>query len=202
MKPAIPAWAAPALVALFVLAVVTASASKSATFDESVHIFSGWRVLTQGDYATNHEHPPLMKVLAAAPLALMSLRPPGSEMRKEIDEWSVSHDFVYHANDGDRILAAARFPIALTAALLAWCLYRWAAAALGATVALVALALLVTEPNLLAHAGLVTTDMGMTATTFLTVAAFTRWLRTRSSAWMAAAGVSLGRAFLAKFTAV
>src|SRR5262245_46693681 len=131
--------APPALLILFFLLVVTAAATKSATYDESVHIYSGWRILTAGDFATNHEHPPLMKVLAAMPIVAMGARPPSAVMKSEADEWQVAHDFVYHVNDGDRILRTARTVIALVAVLLAWAVHRHAAATLGETAALVAL---------------------------------------------------------------
>ncbi|HEY3175809.1 MAG TPA: glycosyltransferase family 39 protein [Candidatus Polarisedimenticolia bacterium] len=194
--------AAGALLVLFFLTVTIAVSTKSATYDESVHIFSGWRILTAGDFATNHEHPPLMKALAAIPVALSGAAPPKAAMRREVDEWNVSHDFVYHANDGDRMLARTRLPVALLATLLAWALYRYAAAAFGPAAALVALALLVSEPNILAHSGLVTTDLGITALTFFTFAAFVTWLRTRASAWLYGTGLLFGLALLTKFTAI
>ena len=122
--PLTPPRCAAALLVIFFLLVTTAAARKSATYDESVHIYSGWRILTAGDFSTNHEHPPLMKALAAIPLLFMHVNPPRSEVRREVDEWSVAHEFVYHVNDGDRILAAARLPITLLATLLAYVMYR------------------------------------------------------------------------------
>jgi hypothetical protein len=195
-------FAVPALLVLFFLTVTAAVSTKSATYDEPVHIFSGWRILTAGDFATNHEAPPLMKALAAIPIALTGAAPPKARMQREVDEWSVSHDFIYHANDGDRILARARLPITLLATLLAWVVYRYAAAALGPAAALVALALFVSEPNILAHSGLVTTDLGVTALTFFTFAAFVTWLRTRARHWLIATGAIFGLALLTKFTAI
>jgi 4-amino-4-deoxy-L-arabinose transferase-like glycosyltransferase len=195
-------YAAPALLTLFFLLVVTAAATKSATYDEAVHIHAGWRILTAGDFSTNHEHPPLMKVLAALPLTAMNVRPPATALKSEIDQWAVSHDFVHHANDGDRVLRAARLPIALLAVLLAWALHRHASAALGEEAGLMALALLVFEPNMLAHAGLVTTDLGNTAMTFLTLVSFVAALRSGRLAAVAAAGGLFGLALLTKFTAV
>jgi 4-amino-4-deoxy-L-arabinose transferase-like glycosyltransferase len=196
------AYGAPALLIVFFLLTVTAASGKSATYDESVHIFSGWRILTSGDYATNHEHPPLMKMLAAAPLLMMDVKPPRTEMKREVDEWAVSHEFVYHVNDGDTILRAARLPITLLAVLLGWAVYRSAAAALGETAGLVTLGLLTFEPNMLAHSSLVTTDLGITAFTFFTFAAFVTHLRGKSGHWLLGTGAMFGLALLTKFTAV
>jgi len=201
-----PRWVVPALLVLFVILVTSAAARKSATYDESVHLYSGWRILTAGDFTTNHEHPPLMKVLAAIPLMFMHVEPPRSQVHREVDEWNVAHDFVYHANDGDRLLAAARFPITLLGALLGWVLFRYArapwGAALGSLGALTATALLVFEPNVLAHSGLVTTDLGMTAMSFFSFASFVRAMRDGSRNRTVAAGVLFGLALLTKFTAV
>jgi len=191
-----------ALLILFFLLVTSAAGTKSATFDESVHIFSGWRILTQGDFATNHEHPPLMKVLCALPLVVAGVQPPRAPMTREVDEWSVAHEFVYHVNDGDRVLRLARLPVALLATVLAWAVYRFVAATLGPVAGMAALTLFVFEPNILAHSGLVTTDLAETAFTFFTFAAFVMYLRTRRRGWMIAAGVLLGCALLARFTGV
>ena len=197
-----PALGAAILLGIFLLVVVTSVSTKSATYDESVHIFSGWRILTAGDYATNHEHPPLMKILAALPLTFMKVQPPASQMRREVDEWNVSHEFVYHVNDGDRILAAARFPITLLATILGCVVYRYAAAVFGQPAALAALALFVSEPNILAHSGLVTTDLGITAMTFFTFAAYVGYMRRGGRGRLAGAGVLFGLALLTKFTAI
>ena len=195
-------YAVAAMLVLFFVVITSAVATKSATYDESVHIFSGWRILTGGDFTTNHEHPPLMKVLAALPLVVSGVKPPTGTVQKETDQWGVSHEFVYHVNDGDRVLALARLPVALLATLMAWVVWRYATATLGPTAGLVTLAFLITEPNILAHSGLVTTDLGITAFTFFTFAAFAAWLRTKSRVWMIAAGLLFGLALATKFTAI
>ncbi len=190
------------LLAVFFLAIVTAAAGKSATYDEPVHIYAGWRILTAGDLTINHEHPPLLKALAATPLAMMRVAEPHGRIRRESDQWSVSHEFLYHVNDAGRMLAAARLPVGLLAAGMAYALYRWAARSLGAAPALAALALLVSEPNVLAHSGLVTTDLAMTAATLFTYAAFLGHLRSPSRGRLLGSGALFGLALLTKFTAV
>jgi len=197
-----PAYVVPALLVVFLLLITTAAAGKSATYDESVHLFSGWRILTEGDFATNHEHPPLMKVLGALPLVLMDLAPPTTELRREVDKWQAAHEFVFHVNDGDRVLAAARFPIAVLAVVMAWVVYRLAASWFGAAAGMAALALVVFDPNILAHAGIVTTDLGMTAMTVFNLAAFSAWLKEPTRPRLVLSGILFGLALLTKFTAV
>ena len=41
---------------------------ESLTFDEGDHIFAGYMSLKHQDFGLNPEHPPLVKMLAAAPL--------------------------------------------------------------------------------------------------------------------------------------
>jgi hypothetical protein len=78
--------------------------------------------------------------------------------------------------------------------------YAWARELYGGPAALLALALAVTCPTLLAHARLVTTDLpaalGFTATTFLVW----RWLTVASWRRATSAGAVLGAALLVKFS--
>lgn len=64
------------LSALFAWQLWLHASSTSATLDEPVHLFAGYRYLECGDYAFNPEHPPLLKKLAALPLRDMDLRMP------------------------------------------------------------------------------------------------------------------------------
>src|SRR5215213_9801709 len=41
---------------------------ESQTWDEANHIFAGYRSWTHADFGLNPEHPPLLKLLATAPL--------------------------------------------------------------------------------------------------------------------------------------
>lgn len=204
---------------LYVALSWTASTTKSATFDEAVHLLSGYRILTEGDFAFNHEHPPLMKTLAAAPLAVTGSAVPLESWRylRERDQWPLAHRWLYHANDGDRLLGQARLQVALVGALLGLAVFFTARAAAGGGAAggeegtlrgvltsagALALLLFAVEPNLLAHGSLVTTDLGMSAFYFAGAAAFWRYLATRRAGWLAAAGVLYGLDMAAKFTGV
>lgn len=197
-----------ALSAAFFLISRTAMAGKSATYDEGVHLLSGFRLLTESDHDFNHEHPPLMKLLAATPVVLAGAAKPLEPWayRREVDEWPLSHDWLYHANDGDRLLSLGRLPIALLGACLALALFAvtWSAAGreTGPLAGVAAVSLFALEPNLLAHGSLITTDMGMTFFFFTTVAAFWRYLETRGTVWIVLAGLLWGAGLLAKFTSI
>ncbi|MBI3450576.1 MAG: hypothetical protein HY049_16900 [Acidobacteria bacterium] len=198
----------------FVALAFTAASTKSATYDEGVHLLAGYRILTASDCEFNHEHPPLMKALAALPVVITGAAAPLDPWtyRRESDEWALSHNWLYHANDGDRLLRLGRLPIAIAGGLLAALVAATALSVAGplgaaaATGAAGAAALLFAmEPNLLAHGALVTTDMGMTLLFFAATIAFERCLRsngTAARAWAGGAGAIFGLGLLAKFTAI
>ena len=63
--------AVPALLALFVVCGFVSMSGDSATFDETAHVFAGVSYLETGDFRLNPEHPPLVKLIAAAPIAFL-----------------------------------------------------------------------------------------------------------------------------------
>jgi hypothetical protein len=97
-------------------------------------------------------------------------------------------------------LTPARCAILGLGVLLALVVYAWARALFGPPAGLLALALAVTCPTLLAHARLVTTDLpaalGFTATAWLVW----RWLNAPSWRRAACSGAALGAALLFKFS--
>src|SRR5262245_4974795 len=54
---------------------------QSQTWDEANHIFAGYMSLKNRDFGLNPEHPPLVKMLATAPLFLMPLNVPELQNR-------------------------------------------------------------------------------------------------------------------------
>ncbi|HXC69003.1 MAG TPA: hypothetical protein VN644_03475, partial [Pyrinomonadaceae bacterium] len=54
---------------------------ESQTWDEANHIFAGYRSWTHGDFGLNPEHPPLLKLLATAPLLPSHPKSPALEER-------------------------------------------------------------------------------------------------------------------------
>src|SRR3569832_1525017 len=92
---------------------------ESQTWDEANHIFAGYRSWTHGDYGLNPEHPPLVKLLATAPLLSLQLKVPALEERffKE-DAFLRGREFLYQ-NDPDKILARTRTAAAILTLLIA-----------------------------------------------------------------------------------
>lgn len=171
------------------------SRQQSQTSDEACHILAGYRSWKNYDFGINPEHPPLVKLVASLPLLNLPLQvPPLPRGFFRGVEFLGGSRFLY-SNDANAILfrarmAAAVFTIGLALAVVISTYSVW-----GVGPALLALGLLVFEPNVLAHGALVTTDMGVTFGLFFAVAAYSAYLK-RPSVWKliltgTAAGVAL-----------
>ena len=212
--------AVPALIALFLICGFVSLTLDSATFDETAHLGAGVSYLETGDFRLNPEHPPLVKLIAAAPLVILH-RGGGDydspvwkgeplsdadSRRSHAAEWGFgfellngSHEAAARRDPALR-LTPARSAILVLGALLALVVYVWARELFGPPAGLLALAVAVTCPTLLAHARLVTTDLpaalGFTATAWLVW----RWFAAPSGLRAALGGASLGAALLFKFS--
>jgi 4-amino-4-deoxy-L-arabinose transferase-like glycosyltransferase len=102
----------------------------------------------------------------------------------------------------DRILGAARAPFLGVLAGLLLLVFFAGRARYGAVPALFATALVALDPNVLAHAGVVHTDLGATFFFLATVLAWDAACRKPSAARIGLAAVCLGLAFTTKFSAV
>ena len=142
---------------------------ESQTWDEANHIFCGYRTWTHSDYGLNPEHPPLVKLLATAPLLWSQWKTPVLEERffKE-DAFLRGKEFLYQ-NDPEKILARTRTAAAVLALLTALVVFFATREMFGRGAAFIALTLLTFDPNLLAHGALVTTDVGFACFMLLSV---------------------------------
>jgi hypothetical protein len=150
---------------------------KSATWDEPIHLTSGYAALAHGDYRFDPAHPPLARMWAALPLlamdvkfdsAVIDLTPPRRWLL-ERDAYEFAQRFLYRDNDGDRLLYAARFMIVLFGIAAGYVLFFWTYEWLGFRPAIWGLGFYLVSPNLTAHASLVTTDMPETCLLFASV---------------------------------
>ena len=175
---------------------------ESQTWDEANHIFTGYRTWTDGDYGLNPEHPPLVKLLATAPLLASQPQMPALEERffKE-DAFLRGKEFLYR-NDADRILARTRTAAAILTLLTALVVFFAAREMFGSCAAFVALALVAFDPNFLAHGALITTDVGLACFMFLSIYMFYRFVKFPSAERLVMAGVAVGLALAVKHTGI
>src|SRR4029077_11796048 len=130
---------------------------QSQTFDEANHIFAGYRYWKNSDFGINFEHPPLIKLVAAIPLLWLPLRVPSIvSIDSKLAEYGTARIFLY-GNDANSLLWRARLAAAVFTISLGLAVFLVAYSMCGAGPALLALGLLVFEPNILAHGALVTT---------------------------------------------
>jgi hypothetical protein len=196
------------LLAAIVLAAgwieVRSARGENQTWDEGIHISSGYSYLAYGDYSWNTEHPPLVKMVSALPLMRMGLpdkrRDKDGKLKNQI---VYGIDFLYtNRPHADTILMAARSAnILLTLVFVAgvgwWTRRRW-----GPWAGLCAAALCAFDPNLIAHGRYVTTDYPLTAFFFFACVLWVEYLERggRTRLFVAAAAIAL--AMVVKFSAI
>ncbi len=183
---------------LFLTQTILSVREESATFDETVHLPAGYLYLKFGDYSYNAAHPPLVKMLAALPLLFVEVKLPPLE--KPWVAYGPGIRFLYEDNDADRLLFLGRMAVLPMALLLGSGVFLWTRQLFGRGAAIFATLLYSFEPNILAHAPLVNTDIGAASFMFLTVYLFYRLIHRITVARLLLAGFSLGLALVTKFS--
>jgi hypothetical protein len=207
-----------AVLAAHVLLAWTSSRQKSATMDEPFHVAAGIAALKSGDFRLAVDSPPLIDMWCALPLLLVpdlqvpfdlpSWRNPKADVsfrkqkfaeylfwKRDVGPWRGNADPA-------RLIALARLPVLVLSALLGLLLYAWGNRLGGPAAGLAALVLYCFDPNVIAHAGLATVDVGCALTVVLAAFALWRHLERPSWARLALAGLALGLALLAKHTGI
>jgi hypothetical protein len=168
------------------------------TADESDHIACGM-LWMEGSYRPScFDHPPLARIASAIPLSWDGV----GAAHVSSDNHDEGSAVLQSRGTYERNLALARsgiLPFFIVASVVVW---AWTRQLFGRLPALAAVFLLQGLPPVLAHSGLVTTDMALAA--FLPVAlyAFVLWLEHASLKHSTLLGVALGLAVLAKFSTV
>jgi 4-amino-4-deoxy-L-arabinose transferase-like glycosyltransferase/cytochrome c-type biogenesis protein CcmH/NrfG len=184
---------------------------KSATWDEPIHLTTGYAALAYGDYRVESTHPPFIRMWAALPLLFMrNVRfDSGAIDRTPPDAWHsrdtayrFSTKFLYVDNDAERLLNAARFMIVLCGLGLGVLVFCWTREWVGLVPAVFALAFYTLSPNILANTSLVTTDAGITL--FIFGAVYFLWRSSRQFSATNVAGLALffAAAMVTKFSAL
>src|SRR5262245_61989250 len=197
------------LLTCFVLQMITASPTKSPSFDEPAHIGAGLSYLKTGEFKVNPQHPPLLKEIGALPLLALGARFPLSDSDwREIGhnppryfQWQLGRDVIF-GNGPDRVMFASRLPFIALALALGVLILVWGRALLGPGAAAAALLLYVFDPTILAHGPLVTTDSGFAAFAVLFLYALWSYLNHRSLKRLLLCGGAMGLMLASKFSAL
>jgi len=180
---------------------------QSLSWDEGDHIFAGYMSWKKLDFGINPEHPPLVKALAAIPLLPMHLKVPDSKGNRYFKDeaYSDGRDFIF-GNGGeaeaDRIIFRARMAAATLSLLMGLLVFLAAREMFGDGAALFALALVVFEPNMIAHGAYVTTDMGISCFMFASIYALYRYVKAPSVRKLTVLGLATGLALASKHSGV
>lgn len=194
------------LILVHVVLAVTSLLRENPTIDEVAHLPAGISYWQKGTFRLYAQNPPLVKLAAALPVVLVK-----PEMTKiyERPSWrsvppvqaSIAHEFaVDNAPRYFELFQMARLVIPLLSVLGGLVVFAWSRALFGNGGGLLSLALWCFCPNILAHARLVTTDVGASALGVLATWLFWRFLRVPTRGKAALAGLALGLAVLSKFS--
>jgi len=193
-----------ALVAMFALEA-TSACLKSPTYDEQGYIARGYAYVSLGDRHILIGTPMMLNAWNALPLLWL----PDVHLETDHPTWDGTdfHDVGSHflwesGNDVDQVMFWARLPTMILSLLLAATAYRWARELYGPRAGWLALLLATLSPNILAHARLATTDLGLAFFFFL--ATYRLWRYLESPTWgnLVWAGVALGLSQGTKFSAL
>jgi len=200
-----PVWFfAGGLIILQMIMVAIIVHGESLTFDEGDHIFAGYMMWHTGDYGLNPEHPPLVKLVATLPLLQQNLWVPPLQQRMFKGEaYRDGRDFM-ERNDGPdhRLLFRMRLVAGVFAVGLSVMVFLIGSKFFGESAGLLALLLVVFEPNVLANSDLVTTDIGVACFFLATIYCFYRYARQPSVIRLLLAGLAAGLTLSAKHSGI
>jgi predicted membrane-bound dolichyl-phosphate-mannose-protein mannosyltransferase len=158
--------AASLLLILFVTLSVAVTLEKSPTADEGFHLVAGYSYLKWRDFRINPEHPPLAKVPAALPLLALNINdaPPSREQRDKVQAnrmygWLLANRWLFAGNDAEKLFFYAKLPMILLGAILGIFVFCWARDLYGCVAGIAALSIYWLDPNIIAHASIVHTDI-------------------------------------------
>jgi hypothetical protein len=179
---------------------------ESLTWDEGDHIFAGYMSWKTHDYGLNPEHPPLVKLLATIPLLRLPLRVPPDQHRFFKGEAYFDGRDLLFGNGPEYSAETLTFRVRMFAGVIALLLgvvvFMASREMFGAGAGFLSLALLVFEPNVIAHSALVTTDVAVSCFMLATVYAFYRYAKQPSWSRLVVTSLAAGLALASKHSAV
>ena len=197
-------WTAAILLVVHSALLAWSATRHSPSIDEVGHMAAGLSHWQVGAFDLYRVNPPLVRLVATAPVTL--LKPVTSWEGVSVPrggrpEFPCGEQFVLSNGERSRLLfIAARWTCIPFSLLGGWICYRWAGELYGALGGLLSLTLWCFSPNVLAHALMITPDVGATAVAAAACWLFWHWLRSPSLGRAIGAGLLLGFAELAKAT--
>jgi 4-amino-4-deoxy-L-arabinose transferase-like glycosyltransferase len=176
---------------------------ESITFDESIHLVSGYAFWKTGFYTMDLLHPPLLRLWATFPLYVMHAPwPYQAAIRFSKDPWMLAHIWLFLGpKPVDFYLLPSRMMVILLGVGLGALIWVWSNQAYGKVAAIASLVAYSFCPVLLAYSHYVTTDFGPAIGSTLVLYIF--WLHSkRPTLWWRSLleGAALGLTISLKFS--
>ncbi len=196
------------LLCIFAAMVTSSMSHTSPVVDETTEVAAGYYMLTTGDFSNNTGNPILLSILSAVPLLTMDLAIPPHprpffEPRSfsDLQSWFYSVNFLAaNQSQVETIFWRARLMIILEALIAGMIVFQWSRDLYGRAAGLLALLFFVFSPNILAHAGVATYDIGFTMVILAGAYLFQRLLFQPTRKWLLLAGLLTGIILLSKNT--
>jgi hypothetical protein len=207
--------AAPRVAAIFLLALLAvlaggAALRESVAIDELAHIGAGVSYWQRLDLRLNPEHPPLVKLLAAAPLAAGGVHADYSgftwawsgqaPFNPFLAEWPFGASVVERWNDRDATLRWARLPMLLLLVGMGLAMYRCGERLADGWGGVFSLCWFATTPAFLAFGPLVLTDTAVALFSLAALWTFASMWREQSRRATRIFALALALALLSKFS--
>ena len=190
-----------------VLAVLVATLRIVATYhvfdhtsDEPAHIACGMEYLDKGVYTWEPQHPPLSRIAVALGPYLMGLRSQNTPRRNYIAKFAEGARILYSGHRYELALSLARAGVLPFFWLASLVVYLWGVRYFSRALAATAVVFFSFLPPVLAHSGLATTDIALTAFLAATFLAGRIWLERPTLGRGALFGISAGLMVLSKFS--
>ncbi len=191
------------LILIFALICFFSQFFSSVTVDEFAHLPSGIYNLLTLDWRMNNESPPLIKCYVALSSIFTQPKIDYGAFEKNPNTWRMGYSFMsLNKAKYQLIFQYGRLMIIILGCFLGGLIYLWAKGIYDHKGALFALFLYLFNPNILAHSSLITIDIGASCAIFASIYCFWKYLMKRNNELLVIAGLVLGLAQLAKFTAL
>jgi len=185
-----------ALVAIATVRIVLTYGALGYTYDEPAHLACGIEWLEKHTYTLEAQHPPLARVMTALLPRLFGARSAG---RPSL--WPEGLAILASTGHPDATLTQARLGTLPFFWIVCWIAFAWTRRISSHAISAVAAIFLLTmTPAILAHAGLATTDMGLTAMLLLAVYTGWLWIESPSLSRATFVGAATGLALVTKFS--
>ncbi|HUR33868.1 MAG TPA: phospholipid carrier-dependent glycosyltransferase [Vicinamibacterales bacterium] len=179
-------------------------AANGQTYDEGVTLAAGLRLLETGRDDVNVEHPPLAKIIVAAPVRLFS------PVRLDVARWAargesgfgLGRDLFYNSGISYRqLLWLGRAPVVVLSLALLALLGAFAWRLWGARAAVLAVGLAAFDPTLIANGSLIALDAPLTLWVTAGFFCVNEWIGSRRPTWLLLTGLFAGLAAATKHSA-